>query len=345
VSVTFLTGASGFLGLHLVKALMGRGEQVRALLLPEESKPELEQAQVEICRGDVRRAETLNEPMRGVDTVFHLAAVHGLWRPPQDYYDINVSGTENVCRAASAAGVRRFVHVSTWVAYGMALGQPLREELPLRPFSDIYAVTKARGDMLVQDYISRDHLPAVIVRPGTLFGPGDEVNFGRMADRLRAGKAVIIGSGGNSIPFVYVTNVVDGLLLAAGKEQAVGQTYNLADDSPLTQEQMWRAMAEEIGVKPPRRRVPYHPLYALAFLAERAAPAHARGRQPLVTRLGVKLFGADNRIAIEKARRELGYQPQVSVREGVRRSAAWYLGRRTPPAGEDSQATLRRKSI
>jgi nucleoside-diphosphate-sugar epimerase len=312
--------------------------------LPEEDRRELEPAKVAIYRGDVRRQETLTEPMRGVDTVFHLAAVHGLWRPQQDYYEINVVGTENVCRAALAAGVRRFVHVSTWAVYGMALGQPMREDLPLRPFSDVYAVTKAKADELVQRYVARNHLPGVIVRPGTMFGPGDGVNFGRMADRLRAGKAVIIGSGGNSIPFVYVTNVVDGLLLAAGQERAVGQVYNLADDSPPTQNEMWRAIAEEISAPPPRLRVPYHALYALAFLAERAVSSHAPQRQPLVTRLGVKLFGADNRIAIEKAQRELGYVPRVKVREGVRLAATWYLRRETPPAGEAAHATVRRES-
>jgi nucleoside-diphosphate-sugar epimerase len=335
---TLVTGATGFLGVHLLAALSARGYAVRALVLSAEDATSLEREHVAIYRGDVRHPETLIDPMRGVDTVFHLAAVHGLWRPKQDYYSINVAGTEHVCRAALATGVCRLIHVSSWAVYGMGLGRPVDESFPLRPISDSYAITKAKADELVQRFIAQDHLPGVIVRPGTVFGPGDWVNFGRMADRLKAGRAVIIGSGGNAIPFVYVTDIVEGLLLAASQERAVGQVYNVANDRPLTQEQFWRALAEEIGAKPPRLRVPYHALYGLAAIAERAASSDDPRRQPLVTRLGVKLFGTDNRIVVDKARRELGYEPRVSLREGVRLAANWYLQQRASLATDTSKA-------
>ena len=322
------TGATGFVGPHLIQALRARGYSVRVLALPTEDTTPLEQLHVSVYRGDVCRPETLVEPMRGVDTVYHLAAIHGLWRPKRQYYAVNVVGTENLCKAALAAGVRRFIHVSSWSVYGMALGQPVREDFPLRPIPDWYAVTKAEADELVQSYIARNHLPAVIVRPGTMFGPGDQVNFGRMADRLRDGKAIIIGSGRNALPFVYVTDVVDGMLLAADQDRAIGGVFNLSTDQPLTQEELWYAIAQEIGARPPRLHVPYHALHALAFVAERwltSGPQH----QPLITRLGVKLFGTDNRHSIDKARRELGYAPQVGIREGIRLAASWYLQHQT----------------
>jgi len=335
---TLVTGATGFLGTHLVAALHARGYAIRALVLPAEDTTQLEREGVEVYRGDVREPKTLVQPMRHVDTVFHLAGVHGLWRPKQDYYSINVVGTEHVCRAALAAGVRRLIHVSSWVVYGMGLGRPVDESFPLRPLSDTYAMTKAKSDEAVQRFIAQEHLPGVVIRPTTIFGPGDRVNLKRMADRLKAGKVVIIGFGRNAIPFVYVSDIVDGLLLAASQECAAGQIYNLANDRPLTQEQFWRALAEEIGAKPPRLHVPYHPLYALACLAERAVSSHAPRRQPLVTRLGVKLFGSDNRIVVDKARRELAYEPRVSLREGIRLGASWYLRQATSLATDPSAA-------
>ncbi|MBZ5495952.1 MAG: NAD-dependent epimerase/dehydratase family protein [Acidobacteriia bacterium] len=325
---TLVTGATGFIGHHLVGALCARGDTVRALVLPTEDTAWLEQHHVTVYRGDVCQREELIEPMQGVDTVFHLAAIHGLWRPRQDYYSVNVTGVENVCRAALAAGVKRLIHVSSWAVYGMGLGQPVREDFPLRPGSDLYAATKADADKLVQSYITRDYLPGVIIRPGTVFGPGDWINFGRMADRLRAGRAIIIGSGRNAVPFVYVSDIVDGLLLAASREQAVGRVFNLTNDQPLTQAQLWHAIALEIGAKPPRLHIPYFALYALAFAAERAVKQVHPQRQPLVTRLGVKLFGSDNRHEIDKARRELGYAPRISLREGVHITARWYLQHR-----------------
>jgi len=325
-----ITGGNGLLGHHVVAALQERGDSVRVLALPSEDASWLEQRGVTVIRGDVTRPESLAAPMSGADAVLHLAGMMGVWRPLEDYHAVNVTGTENVCRTALAKGVRRVVHVSSWTVYGMALGEPAREEFPLRPFQEPYAITKAAGDMAVQRMVVEDHLPAVIIRPGTFFGPGDRLHFGRMADRLAAGRGMIIGAGDNALPFVYVTDVVQGLLLALEHEGAVGRAYNITNDCPLTQKQLLHAIADEIGASAPRLHVPYHPLYAAGRLAEGlAAVTHAQ-RKPFVTRLGVKLFGTDNRHAIDKARRELGYCPAVALREGVRLAAAWY---RTRSAG------------
>ena len=319
-----VTGATGLLGHQLIPALLVRGDTVRALVLPTEDTTWLEERAVAVYRGDVREDDTLREPMRGVDTVFHLAGMMGVWRPIRDYRAVNVTGTEHVCRAALAAGVRRLVHISSWTVYGMGLGRPAHEGLPLTPFPEPYALTKVEGERVVQRFIASDHLPATIIRPDTFFGPGDRLHFGRMADRLRAGKAIIVGSGRNFLPFFYVDDLVQGLLLAAEHERAVGQAYNIASDRPLTQEELWRAIAREIGARPPVVHVPYLVLYAVASVVERAATLARSRRQPLITRLGARLYGTDNRHAIDKARDELGYVPRVDLREGVRRAASWY---------------------
>ena len=246
-----ITGGNGLLGCHLVEELQERGDSVRVLVLPEEDASRLAQRGVEVHRGDIRRPETLTPPMSGVDAVMHLAGMMGVWRPIGDYEAVNVTGTENVCWAALAQGAR-VIHVSSWTVYGMALGRPAREDFPLRPFPEPYAITKAAGDRVVQRMIAEQDLPAVIIRPGTFFGPGDRLHFARVADRLRDGKGVIVGSGDNALPFVYVTDVVRGLLLALDRERALGQAYNITNDRPLTQRQLLHAIAHEIGVSPPR---------------------------------------------------------------------------------------------
>ncbi len=119
--------------------------------------------------------------------------------------------------------------------------------------------------------------------------------------------------------------------MAFGHERALGQAYNIANDRPLTQREAWCAIAEEIGAPPPRIRVPYHALFAAGYAAEQVARLTHAQRQPIVTRLGVMLFGGDNRHSIEKARRELGYTPRVALRDGVRLAAAWYR-KQSPPA-------------
>jgi nucleoside-diphosphate-sugar epimerase len=326
-----ITGGNGLLGRHLVSALQDRGDSVRVLVLPDEDAAWLEERGVAAHRGDIRRPETLTAPTSGVEAVLHLAGMMGVWRPIEHYHAVNVTGTENVCRAALAEGAR-VVHVSSWTVYGMALREPVREDFPLAPFREPYAITKAAGDMAVQRMIVQDRLPAVIIRPGTFFGPGDHLHFGRMADRLRAGKAVIVGSGNNALPFVYVTDVALGILLALDDERAVGQAYNISNDRPLTQKQLLDAIAHEIGARPPRLHIPYRPLYAAGWAAERLAMLTRSRRQPVVTRLGVKLFGTDNRHAIDKARRELGYAPRVPLHEGVRLAATRFSPISTPLA-------------
>jgi nucleoside-diphosphate-sugar epimerase len=261
--------------------------------------------------------------MRGADTVFNLAGMMGVWRGTADYRGVNATGAENVGRAALAAGVRRLVHVSSWTVYGIGLGAPARETNRLVPFSEPYATTKAEGDLLIQKLVTRERLPAVIVRPGTFFGPGDWLHFGRIADRLRTGKSIVIGSGHNALPFVFVTDVVQGLLLAAERANA-GEIYNISNDEPLTQAEFLSETARVIGAAPPHLRVPYPALYALSYAIERAALLARTKHQPIVTRLGVKLFGTDNRHAIDKARSELAYVPRVSLRQGVALAGAWY---------------------
>ena len=318
-----VTGGNGFVGHHLVEALLDRGERVRVLALPEEDASGLERRGVAIHRGDICRPETLAAPMRGADAVIHLAAMMHVWRPLRDYLAVNVGGTEHVCKAALAAGVRRLVYMSSSSVYGMASHGPVDEQSPLSPFDDPYPKSKAEGDELVQRMIAEEGLPAVIIRPDQIFGPGDRLHFAQIADRLRAGRAIIVGRGDNAIPLVYVTDIVQGLLLVLDHENALGQAYNITNDTPLTQEGFRRALADEIGAKPPRVHVPYRALYAAAYAAERLASARRGSHRPPVTRLGVAFLGRDVHFRIDKARTELGYTPRVTLREGVRLTASW----------------------
>jgi 2-alkyl-3-oxoalkanoate reductase len=325
VSEILVTGGNGFVGRHVAAALQVRGDRVRVLALPTEDTSSLEQRGIRVYRGDICRPETLVAALDGAEAVLHLAAMMDVWRPLADYRAVNVTGTENVCRAALAAGVRRVVHMSSSSVYGMALGRPADESFPLSPFRDPYPITKAEGDKAVQRMIAQDGLPAVIVRPDQIFGPGDRLHFGKTADRLRAGKGIVAGAGDNALPLVYITDLVRGLLLALDSDRAVGRAYNISAARPLTQEQFLRAIAGEVGAAPPRFHVPYHALYAAGYLAERIATLAPTSQRPPITRLGVAFAGTDNRYTIGKAYRELGYAPRVELEEGVRLTTRWYM--------------------
>lgn len=317
-----ITGATGLLGGHLLEELQRRGEQIRALVLPVENAEQLIAQGVEVVRGDVTDASTLAPAVKDIEIIFHLAGMMGVDRPLVDYHLVNVTGSENLYRAAQAAGVRRFVHTSSHTVYGLGYARFLTEEDALRPDPDPYSITKAEGDRLMRRLMLKRDVETVIIRPGTFFGPGDRLHFGRMAQRMKNGKGIMIGRGDNALPFCYVTDVVQGFLLAAYHERAPGNVYNISNDRPLTQQEIFNAIADDVGGKRPTRHLPYLPIYYGSIVAEKIALiTHSR---PIVTRLGVMMFGTDTRHSVEKARRELGYEPKVDIREGLRRAAAWF---------------------
>jgi nucleoside-diphosphate-sugar epimerase len=317
-----ITGATGLLGGHLLRELQQRGEQIRALVLPVENADKLLAQGVEVVRGDVTDASTLAPAVKGIDIIIHLAGMMGVWRPIADYRAVNVTGSENLYRAAQKAGVRRFVHTSSHTVYGLGHGRFMTEEDALKPDPDPYSITKAEGDKLIRRLMQDSAMETVIIRPGTFFGPEDRLHFGRMAERLKQGKGVIVGRGNNALPFCYVTDVVQGFLLATYHEKAPGHVYNITNDRPLTQQEMFNAIADAVDGQRPTRHLPYLPIYYGGIVAEKIALiGHSK---PIVTRLGAMMFGTDNRHSVEKARRELGYEPKVDLLEGIKLAAEWF---------------------
>jgi nucleoside-diphosphate-sugar epimerase len=317
-----ITGATGLLGGHLIKELQQRGEEIRALVLPVENADKLVKQGVEVVRGDITDASTLRPAVRGVDLIFHLAAMMGVWRPIEDYRLVNVVGTENLYRAAQTARVHRFVHTSTHCVYGLGHGRYLTENDPLRPDPDQYSLTKAEGDRLVRRLMLTSDVETVILRPGSFFGPGDRLNFGRMAQKMKDGKGVLLGRGDNALPFCYITDVVQGFMLAAYHENAPGNVYNITNDRPLTQKEMFDTIADAVGGIRPTRHIPYLPIYYGSMIAETVA--NLTHTKPLFTLHGAKMFGTDNRHSIDKARRELGFEPKIDLHEGIKLAAQWF---------------------
>src|SRR5438067_101717 len=145
-----VTGATGLLGGHLIKELQRRGEDIRALVLPVEKADNLLEQGIEVVRGDITEACTLAPAVKNIDLVFHLAGMMGVWRPLADYRLVNVTGSENLYKAAQKAGVRRYIHTSSHTVYGLGYGRFLIENDPLKPDPDPYSLTKAEGDRLMR---------------------------------------------------------------------------------------------------------------------------------------------------------------------------------------------------
>ena len=253
-----VTGATGLIGSHLVERLRARGQDLRVLVRSTSDLCRLRGLSLELAYGDVRDLQAVREAVKGVDVVYHLAGVMRDWGPRQLFLDVNVGGTEHVCRACVAEGVGRLIHISSVAATGMEDYPGIKDESaplltnPRRHHP--YSYSKAESERVVQRFAREHGLKATILRPSYVYGPR-ELNVGLyiVARLLQRRFYLLPGNGRNYHQMTYVTDVARGLELAL-KEQAIGQTYVLVGPRTTARE-VYSALARAMG----RREVIYVP--------------------------------------------------------------------------------------
>jgi nucleoside-diphosphate-sugar epimerase len=318
-----VTGATGFLGSHLTDLLLARGERPRVLVRPGGVGAPAE-AGLDVHTADICDRGSLEEALRGVDCVLHCAARTGPWGPEAEYERTNVRALEALVRAAMATGVRRFVHVSSITVHGNDVRGEADESAPLRAEPNPYSRSKVAGERLLERMIRDEGAPVTIVRPGWIYGPRDTASFARVAGMVEKGRMIMLGSGRNHLPLIYARDAAQGILLASEAGQAVGRSYLLVNDEAVTQRDFVGAIAAELSAPRPTRRIPYELGVMLGAVGETAGRLTRRRQPPPVMRYGIQLLGGENRFDISRARRELGFSPEVGLAEGVRRSVEWY---------------------
>jgi len=324
-----VTGAAGFLGGHLVDMLLERGDEVRAMMRPVEDASRLRTLPgVEIVQGDLTDAQSLKRAVQGVERVYNVAAKTGPWGLEKNYNAVNIWGVADLITSAMDAGVQRIVHTSSITVYGHHLHGIVTEDHPFSAEDNPYSRTKIASEKLIADLVKERGAPVVIVRPAWIYGPRDNASFGRFVSLVESGKGFIIGSGNNILPIVYVRDVAQGIISAgdAGNE-VIGRAYTLADDRRVTQSDYLNMIADFLEVPHISRHYPYAGLYTAGRTAELLWRALGRRKSapPPVTTYGVTLLGGNQEFSIDKARRELGYEPQYDYIRGLSEGVKWYL--------------------
>lgn len=332
-----VTGATGFLGSHIAQRLAERGDSVRALARTTSDTSFLETLGVEIVRGDITDATSLPAALDGVDTVFHAAAKVDDWGPWSDFKAVTINGTRNMLKAASAAATPRFLHVSTDGVYRFRdLSKGVHEDSPLEtrfgPL-DYYRRAKTAAERIARRFSNEGRLAVTIVRPALILGERDAAMMPGMIAFLKSSSAVIIGNGRNRLPCVYAGDVADICIRAATTDIARGQVYNAVSDEHVTQRDLFQAVADAAGLSMPKRSLPLRLVYAIAIAMETRARLSGWNRRPELTRFAVNLLALDYVEDASKTMRDLGWQPQVTMREAVNRSVEWARERRAQPVG------------
>ena len=318
----FVTGGTGFTGGHLIQRLVEDKHEVRALARKTSNTNLLKQLGVEIITGDITDSDLVDKAVKGADMVYHIAAMFreggGIGEKP--FYDVNVTGTKNMLEASKNANVNRFIHCSTGGVLGNIKNPPANESYPYNP-GDVYQRTKLEGEKLVQDYIAGG-FPGVIVRPGPIYGPGD-LRFLKLFKLIYKGKFVMVGDGKVLYHLTYIDDLVDGFILCGKKENALGQIYIIAGEKYMTFNKMVEIIANSMEVKKPTLHFPFFwPVWDAALLCE--IVCYPLRINPPLFRRRVDIFRKNRAFDISKARNELGYEPKVSIEEGIKRTAEWY---------------------
>ena len=317
-----VTGATGFTGGHLARALAARGDTVSALVRTEgPAAAAFAQAGVTLVIGDLRDRQALAAATGGVDVVYHIAAIYRQAGLKDDVYRaVNATAVKDLVEAAARGGVRRIVHCSTVGVHGDVEHPPANEDAPLRP-GDVYQVTKLEGEERARETGDRLGIEVTIARPTGIYGPGD-----RRLLKLFRGVArrrwFTLGGGEIYYHLTFIDDLVDGLRLCGTHPAAANRTYILAGGEVTTLNALVALVADVAGVPVPARHLPVWPFWTAGAVCE--AICAPLGIEPPIFRRRVDFFTKSRAFDITRATTEIGYAPRVGLREGIRRTLDWY---------------------
>ena len=316
-----VTGATGFTGSVLARKLFAAGHEVKAFVR-NSSKMTFEHAsEMEVVEGDITDTEKMKEAVKDVDWVFHIAALFrqaGI--PDKVYYDVNVQATLDLLAAAKAAGVKRFVHCSTVGVHGHIEDPPADEEYRFSP-GDIYQVTKLEGEQKALQFGKEHDFPVSVVRPGPIYGPGD-LRLLKLFKLASKSVTPILGDGKIFFNMVYVEDLADIFILAAEKDEAIGEVFLGAGPENIRLNEIVDIIATLLGRPTRKIHLPVWPFQLAGTLCEKICiPLKI---EPPIYRRRVDFFVKSRIFTIDKGRKVLGWDPKFNYEKGLAATVDWY---------------------
>jgi len=317
-----VTGASGFIGGRLAERLANEeGVRVRAMVRHIGKAGRLRKLPVQIVKGNLLDPDSLITAASGCDIVFHCAGfTSASTGDKKEFCRTIVEGTENIVKASIEAGVKKLVYMSSVAVYGLNPPDRADENTPYQPCGNLYCDTKIAAEEVVWAHHRNAGLPVVVIRPANVYGPHSRPWTIRPINMVTAGQVMLINGGTGLCNCVYIDNLVDAIVAAAKRDETVGHAYVITDGVAVPWKEFFGCYAKMAG-KPKMRSVPEKLGQAIALGMELIAKV--TGGQPKTTREAVRYLAGKTRFNIEKARRELGYEPRVSLPDGMRMTEEW----------------------
>ncbi len=320
-----VTGATGLVGSHVAQRARELGVRTRAIVRAASDSQLLREWGVEVVDGDMTDDASLAKAVDGVTVIVHCAAKVGDWGPVEDYRSVNVGGLEALLAAAESNGtLKRFVHISSLGVYEARDHHGTDESEPTNTAGiDGYTLTKVESENVVLNHITEKQLPATILRPGFIYGPRDRTVLPRILERLKSKGFKFLGSGQQLMNNTFVGNLVDAVFRAIEHDDSVGGLFNITDGKLVTKREFISTIATLAGYEVPTKNVPLPVAKFLAKLMEGAWRMLGKQEAPLLSGARIKFLGLNLDFCIDKARRELGYEPRVEYADGMRQTIDW----------------------
>lgn len=312
-----VTGAGGFIGSRLVEQLIDAGAQVKVLLRSGIQFERFEHLGCRPLRGDITLPETLPPAVEGCQLVFHCAFGGG---DLEESRRVNVEGTLNLLRAAKASGTRRVVHVSSVAVHGTRLPAVVHESQPYVTDGSPYEVSKAEGERAALGFGGENGLEVVVIRPTLVYGPGSQTWTLKLVQRVKYDRVILVAGGTGITNVVYVDDVTWAMMLAAVAPGVAGEAFFISGAGIVTWHEFLGRYAQMCGKPLP----PSLPLWLAKLEFQRGLWGYRLIRRPMrITPFDLQAHVQRAVFSIEKAQRVLGYKPQVSLNEGMRRTEEW----------------------
>jgi len=325
-----VTGATGFIGTHLVKVLVEKGRDVRCLVRKTSNTKKIEAFNVELFYGDLLDKKSLEKALKGINIIYHLAG-EVFTSQKGRYYQVNLGGLNNLLDACLKNSVRKIIHFSSSASVGPNLDRkvPVNEDTPCRPISP-YSKSKLEGEHVIKKFSKEYGLPIVIIRPPVVYGPGISKSSRVLMflNLINKGLFRIIGDGENLISLCYINNLIYGVLLAEAEKKAEGETYFIADERPYSINEIAETIAKEIGKKLPKNHLPVWA--ADIFSIGLMVPSKLFGFTSPLPRDVVKQLKYNWFVDISKAEKDLGYRPIANFKDGIRATIKWFQNEYLP---------------
>ncbi len=334
-----VTGATGLVGLELVRRLAGKGYRITAVVRPTSDRSSLSglAGNLTIVGCQLTDAATLKAAMAGHDVVVHAAGSVDVMGSREEIFAVNVGGSRAALEAAISAGVKQFVHISSLsVITGQDDQYAVGEDAPLRCCGEPYADSKVEAEKLVMAEAYRGRIAVTALRPGFIYGPRERAWLPRLIESLASGKAVLIDGGRKETNVIYIGNLCRAIEASLLNERCYGKVYNLTDGQKVTKKQLFDAICDGLGLPRVTRSIP-QPVARLACeVVSRVAPLlppASRGKLSRFSRAAFRLAGVNQGFDISRAERDLDYTERTPFAAGMAETLPYFAGTRARSAG------------